>query len=157
MTTANVPSRQRTLEILQRQLRGIGVDVEPVYMSPSALFPPAGVLVGGEFDVGLFSWVFGRDPSDLVDIFGCGAIQNFTGYCQRLVGADLDQADRILDAEQRGRVLNRADRQLARDVPMIPLYQFVYTAARSSRVRGFALSQEEPLWSAEDWWLADAR
>ncbi len=56
-------------------------------------------------------------------IFGCGGDQNYTGYCQRLVTADLDQAERILDADQQARVLNRADAQLARDVPVIPLYQ----------------------------------
>ena len=44
-------------------------------------------------------------------------------YCQRLVTADLNQADRILDEEQRARVLNRVDRRLAKDVPVIPLYQ----------------------------------
>ena len=51
------------------------------------------------------------------------ANNNVTGYCQRLVTADLNQADRILDEEQRARVLNRADRRLAKDVPVIPLYQ----------------------------------
>ena len=38
---------------------------------------------------------------------------NFTGYCQRLVTRDLDQANRILDERQQARVLNRADRQMA--------------------------------------------
>ena len=57
--------------------------------------------------------------------------QNYTGYCQRLVTADLDQADRILDERRRARVLNRADRGLASDVPTIPLFQ----SCRHRRVR----------------------
>jgi ABC-type oligopeptide transport system substrate-binding subunit len=114
------------------------------------------VLESGEFDVALFSWVFGPDPSDLGDAFGCGGIQNFSGYCQRLVSADLDQADRILDARQRARVLNRAGRQIARDVPMIPLYSFIVTGGHSTRVRGYVFSPD-PLWKAEDWWLAPER
>jgi len=156
ITTAGFPSRAQALEILQRQLRDIGVDVELVYVPPPVLFAPGGVLDSGEFDVALFSWVFLPDPSDLHDTFGCGGSQNYSGYCQRLVTADLDQADRILDARQRARVLNRAGRQIARDVPMIPLYSFVNTGGRSSRVRGFVFSPDA-LWKAEEWWLGPER
>ena len=44
------------------------------------------------------------------EIYGAEDASNHTGYCQRLVTADLDQADRILDDAQRARVLNRVDR-----------------------------------------------
>jgi hypothetical protein len=37
------------------------------------------------------------------------ATTNYTGYCQRLVTAHLNQADRTLDERARARVLNRAD------------------------------------------------
>jgi peptide/nickel transport system substrate-binding protein len=157
MTTAGLPSRQRTLEIVQAQLREIGVDVELVFVPVGALLGPGGILERGEFDVMLFSWVFTLDPSNLVDVFGCGAIQNFTGYCQRLVTADLDQADRILDPRRRAGVLNRAGRQIARDVPMIPLYQFVITSGYSTRMRGYVFNPTDVLWNAEDWWLAEQR
>ena len=66
-----------------------------------------------------FAWI-NVDGFGHKDIYGCGGSVNYTGYCQRLVSADLDEADRILDAAQRGRVLDRADRQLAKDVPVIP-------------------------------------
>ena len=51
------------------------------------------------------------------DAFGCGGVQNYTGYCQRLVTSDLDQADRILDAGKRALVLQRVDRRLAVTFP----------------------------------------
>jgi ABC-type transport system substrate-binding protein len=155
-TLAGIDSRARTLEIVQRQLRDIGVDVEPEYVTARTFFSQGGVLESGEFDVALFSWVFGVDPSDLDTAFGCGGSQNFSGYCQRIVTADLDQADRIFDERQRARVLNRAGRQIARDVPMIPLYSFIATGGHSSRVRGFVFS-DNPLWNAEDWWVAPER
>ena len=154
MTVGGIGSRQRTLEIAQRQLREVGVDVQTVYGSAGALLGLGGALARGEFDVMLFSWVYQPgDTAQLKGIFGCGGPFNFTGYCQRLVTADLDQADRILDARQRARVLARADRRLARDVPMIPLYQFVFVSARSTAVRGYALNTTDALWNAEDWWL----
>ena len=58
-----------------------------------------------------FAWLGGPITTG---VYGCGAEQNVTGYCQRLVTADLNQADRILDEEQRARALNRVDRRLAK-------------------------------------------
>ena len=68
---------------------------------------------------------------------------------------DLDQADRILDAEDRGRVLNRADRQLAKDVPVIPLYELPMVLALRKTVRNVVVSPANFFWNAEDWWLDD--
>ena len=67
---------------------------------------------------------------------------------------ELDQAKRILDASKQALVLNRADAQLARDVPIIPLYQTPFPAAVTANVRNFSLSPFNPLATAEDWWLA---
>ena len=58
--------------------------------------------------------------------------------------------------EQRARALNRVDRRLAKDVPVIPLYQ-TPTIARVSgddqerRLGGLP----SDLANAENWWLAD--
>ena len=101
-----------------------------------------------------FAW--GRSSPSLSDadaIHGCGGKLNFSGYCQRLVTRDLDQADRILDADKRARALNRADAQIAKDVPVIPLLQVPFPAAFRSNVRGYVLSPFNPLWGAENWWL----
>ena len=67
---------------------------------PPAVFEQ--ILPGGDFDVALFAG-FSSPPDPTGNaVFGCGGSQNYTGYCQRLVTRDLDQADRILDAA-RGR------------------------------------------------------
>jgi ABC-type transport system substrate-binding protein len=96
------------------------------------------ILPSGDFEVALFSWVWSPGAS-WSDVYGCRAASNFTGYCQRLVTAVLDQAGRILDEARRAAALNRADKQLARDVPSIPLYQFILTAAYSTSVRNYLL------------------
>ena len=85
-------------------------------------------------------------------IYGCGGEQNVTGYCQRLVTADLNQAERILDEEQRARALNRVDRRLAKDVPVIPLYQPPGIDAYRARIRNVGRSASD-LANAENWWL----
>jgi peptide/nickel transport system substrate-binding protein len=154
VTSAGIPPRARVLSLVQAQLRRMGVEVVPSFASNPVLFGQ--IIPNGEFDAMLFSWIYAPDSSGLEDIFGCGGIQNFTGYCQRHVTRDLDQADRILDAEQQARALNRADRQMAKDVPVIPLYQFVLITAHRTILRNVALIST-PLQSAEDWWLAEPR
>jgi hypothetical protein len=39
--------------------------------------------------------------------------------------------------------------------PTIPLYQFVVIAAYDTSVRGFRFLPWNPLWNAENWWLAE--
>lgn len=88
-------------------------------------------------------------------IYGCDDLRNYSGYCQRHVTRDLDQARRILDEAHLARVLNRADARLARDVPVIPLFERPLVAAFSTSLRN--VSQEtrslDPFAGAENWWL----
>jgi peptide/nickel transport system substrate-binding protein len=152
LTSAGNRTRERVISSVQLQLRQIGFEVKPVFATSGALFDQ--IISNGAFDVALFGWVFTNpDSAGFRGIYGCGGSQNYTGYCQRLVTKDLDQSERILDARQRARVLNRADRQLARDVPVIPLFQFVQTAASDADVRNYAMHPLSAFWNAENWWL----
>ena len=144
--------RVQTLELVQKQLRQAGVEVVPSYASGRAHDQ---VLETGAFDVTLFALNGpGAEGGGTKDLYGCGGEQNYMGYCQRLVTRDLDQSDRILDAGQRARVLNRADAQLARDVPTIPLFEVRSVAAVRSTLRNFVPNALDPTWEAEKWWLA---
>lgn len=145
--------RVRTLELVQAQLRQVGVEVVPSYATQSAHNQ---ILESGDFDVTLFMWIQ-SDETGQDRLFGCGGQQNYTGYCQRLVTANLDQANHILDTDQRARVLNRADRQMAKDVPVIPLFQVPMIAGVRSTIRNYVVHSTDPTWNAENWWLAAPR
>ena len=150
LTTAGSPDRARTFELIQGQLRPAGIEVQPSFAPSVVLFGE--ILPSGAWDISLYANLRGADPTGgLLSGFGCGGETNLTGYCQRLVTEDLDQSDRIFDPAQRARVLNRVDGQLARDVPVIPLYwQPAFTAVRSS-LRNFV----PPCCfrNTENWWL----
>ncbi len=152
VTSPVVSFRAQVLPLIQAQLRAAGVEVVPVFVAGGPFFGQ--ILPQGAFDVALFSWL-NSPAASWAGIYGCDAPQNYTGYCQRLVTAHLNQADRILDERRRARVLNRADRGLAGDVPTIPLFQFVATAAYDTSVQSFAFLPWNPLWNAENWWLAE--
>lgn len=151
VSRGNVDRRVQTLALAQAELRQAGIEVVPEY-APSLVHDQ--ILQSGDFDVTLFAW-FDNTPErpGAKDIFGCGGGLNYTGYCQRLVTRDLDQADRILDAGRRAQVLNRADAQMARDVPVIPLFELPAVAGVRSTVHGYSLNFFDPTWNAENWWL----
>jgi peptide/nickel transport system substrate-binding protein len=156
-TTAGIPRREQTLEAIQRQLRRVGIEIVPVYLPGPVLFNQ--VFASGDFDLVLFSYLrFPDSPGTSAVNYSCGGVQNIAAYCQRLVTRDLDQATRILDANQQARVLNRADAKLARDVPVLPLYHVPTTIAYSARVRGVGIPAFfDPFVNAENWWLAEPR
>jgi peptide/nickel transport system substrate-binding protein len=149
VTSTGNPNRARLLTLVQAQLRRSGVEVVPSF-APSGTFLDT-ILPSGDFDVALFGFFNAPNPTGNA-IFGCGGLGNYTGYCQRLVTRDLDQADRILDARRQARVMNRADAQMARDMPVLPLFQIPLATAVRDTVRNFAQALN-PLTSSENWWL----
>jgi peptide/nickel transport system substrate-binding protein len=151
-TIAGTVLRERGLELIARQLRSVGVELR-VSFAPFPAFLE--IVSNGNFDIASFAY-FRDDPGGL-GLFGCGAFQNHMGYCQRLVTRELDQADRILDPAERTRVLQGVDRALARDVPVIPLYQIPFVIAFDRKVRNVVAAPFNPLWGAENWWLARAK
>ena len=154
VTTAGILRRARTVELVQAQLRQAGVEVVPSFVPTSAFFGQ--ILPNGDYDLALFSFGGGPDPGPKADIWRCGGLDNYTGYCSRLVTQEFVQSQLIVDAEQRARALNRADRQMAKAVPALPLYQIPRTSAfKGIRLRGFVENgtQEGVLWNSEDWWL----
>jgi hypothetical protein len=75
------------------------------------------------------------------------------------VTRDLDQARRILDGRRLADVLNRVDAQLAKDVPVILLFEQPLLAAFRASVRNVSLRTRawNPFANAENWWLAEQR
>jgi peptide/nickel transport system substrate-binding protein len=154
VTAAGVEARELTVRLAQAQLRRIGVEVRPVFLSPQALFLQ--VVPSGEFDVGVWGWGFGAGTSGPLEVFGCQQVSNFMGYCDRLVTRDLVQATRILDDSLRVGLLNRIDARLAKAAPTIPLFQHSAFFAYSTNVRGIVPNGPGSFaWNAENWWLDD--
>ena len=96
-TTAGNQLRALTFEIIQRQLKSVGIELVP-------RFQPAGLLFGttlpsSDWDIIMFTWV--QSPSSKItskDLYGCGGEQNYMNYCNRKVTAPAEQ-----DRHQPGR------------------------------------------------------
>jgi peptide/nickel transport system substrate-binding protein len=156
VTTAGDTARERTLQLVRAQLRRAGVEVVLTYAPSRVVFGQ--ILPSGEFDAALFSWVSNGGGVTWPDTW-CQHPVNFGGYCDRLVQRDLKQADVIVEQRQRARVLNAADRKLARAVPVLPILQGAIWLAVKNTIRGVAPGGvlSHTLQASEDWWLADSR
>jgi peptide/nickel transport system substrate-binding protein len=145
--------------LLQEQLRRIGVDVVPVFPDVREFFEAA--LPGGDFDLALFTLPGGPEPDHrrwpgrAIEVWGCGGRTNVTGYCNRQVTRKLKESQAIVDQKTRMRLLNRVDTLMARDVPMIPLFQPPWMLSYADRIRGVRNNPWEGYsWNSEDWWVS---
>jgi len=154
VTTAGNHVRERTLELVQEQLRRIGVEVVPSYVAPAALGP---FLDLGDFDAALFALRKDSPGETGSWPYSCAEPErtaNRTGYCSRLFNADFDQLRRIVHPARYATVANRADRRLALDVPVIPLYVAPRLYAYRESIRGIRPTAfSSSWWNAENWWL----
>ncbi len=151
VTSPVVPTRPTVMAMVQAQLRKVGVEVVPTYVSPTAFFDT--VLPRGQFDLALFGWFFDPDPVAVMSVYSCHDASNYTGYCSRSVSRALAGASRILDPAAQARVLNTTDRMIAADAPVLPLYQARPSAVVRTSVKDYVRLPYNPFADAENWWL----
>jgi peptide/nickel transport system substrate-binding protein len=150
-TSAGSEHRRRSAELARDHLRRIGVEVDLSFVPPTFLGPS---IESRDWDLFQFGWIVATSAAGPLDVYGCQQANNHTGYCDRLVTGDLDQATRILDDRRRFRLLNKVDARLATAVPAIPLYQTMSLLAYRATVRNLVPNGEIGFpWNAEDWWL----
>jgi peptide/nickel transport system substrate-binding protein len=152
VSTAGSPLRERTFEFIQPQLSRIGIDLVNAF-GPRQLVLQT-VLSSGDWDLALFSWGYGGDPAQLVDVWGCKGGNNLTGYCNPKVTALFRRAAAELQTSRRPPLLNRADALMARDLPTLPLFVRPGYVIHNSRIRNVVWSPIDVLWNAQDWWIA---
>jgi len=151
VTSSGIPPRQIALTTVQAQLQKVGVEVVPIYLPPATFIDT--VLPRGQFDVALYAFSFDPDAASVATIYSCGGVDNFTGYCSIPVTRELARASRTLDPAAQARTLNAADRMIAADAPVIPLYQITPANVVRASVKSFVVLPYNPFADAEDWWL----
>lgn len=149
-TLSGYAAREATLEIVQAQLRDVGIEIVGDIQEPSVLFD---AFETGDWDLAGFGWFGSPDPLAMADVVACGAPLNSYGYCNDDATALLERAGRTLDSDRRFALVNAAETAIAADVPLLPLYQVPAVLAWSGVVAGPAVhpGPEGPLWNVGDW------
>ena len=120
-TTTGNQLRQLTFEILQRDLKSVGIELMPRFETAGRLF--GGTLPSSDWDLMMFTYAGGPDSKITSNtLYACGGDQNYGNYCNGKSSAAFKAATRELDPAKRNALLNAGDAQLAVDLPSIPLY-----------------------------------
>jgi peptide/nickel transport system substrate-binding protein len=155
-TTAGNTGREKMFQILQSQLKAVGIDVKLTFEDASVFFGTS--TTNGKFQVGEWAWVASPDPS-VKTLFSTEQIpptgQNYYRYKNADVTKWINEADNALDLTQRAALSKQISAQMAKDLPLIPLYQrlsilavkdYVHDAKNNATLEG-------AFWNLGEWWM----
>lgn len=143
----------RVATAVQAELRDRGVDISLKSISNAQLFLPGaqgGTLASGNFDLAYVPWTMGADPDDS-SVLGCRRPANYMRFCSAEVDAFERRALASPSRGERRRLYGSIGRIVARDVPVIYLFNADYIYAYRARLRGFSPNAFLPTWNAFDW------
>jgi peptide/nickel transport system substrate-binding protein len=149
-TTGNA-LRQLAFTIFQDQAAKAGIEFRNGFVPAGTLF--GSKLPAHDFDLAMFTYLVTVDPHYVVSIFSCGNASNYTEYCNRQVTKWLSASDKELNAKKRTALIVKAGKQMANDVPMVPLYQRPTYLVYKTSVHGMVdnASSQGPSFNAENW------
>ncbi|HEU4327081.1 MAG TPA: peptide ABC transporter substrate-binding protein [Roseiflexaceae bacterium] len=148
-TTEGNPTRQAVAEVAQQNLKDVGIDVKLEFVAgPSSLFlnGEEGILAGRRFDLAMYAWVSGVDPSH--NLYLCEGIptaengyvgQNNPGWCNPEFDRVAKQALGELDKTKRMELDKQAMTIFNTDLPAFPLYQRLNIIAFNPKVENVKL------------------
>lgn len=150
-STAGNQLRELAFQIMQRQLKSIGIELQNRFRT--GVFS---VLPTGEWDLFLFTWIGSPDPGGSVEIHKCAGDQNYNGYCNARASKALVQSQSTVDPAKRAALLNQADALMAKDLPTLPLFARPGFLIHKSSVGGVLKNptSEGPTWNSEVWTVA---
>jgi len=143
----------RAATMIQSELRERGVDVQIKSISNAQLFLPSvrgGTLASGAFDLAYVPWTMGADPDDSA-LLACRGAENYMRYCNAQVDRLEQRALSATNQGDRKRLYSQIAQQVARDVPVIYLFNARYIYAYRRALAGFHPNAFVPTWNASRW------
>lgn len=155
LSTAGDDRRQELFRRVRASLGEIGIAVVEEFRPPAEALRQR--LPAGDFDLANFAWVGSPEPHRAGLIYACGGALNHTGYCNEEVSALIAQGQRSIDAGARAAAYQEASRLIARDLPLLPLFQYPEMLAIGTEVGGVQLNptQGGPTWNTAEWYLTE--
>jgi peptide/nickel transport system substrate-binding protein len=150
-TTSGNQLRALTFEIVQRQLKSVGIELVARFSS-NAL---TAVLPSGDWDLIMFTWVGSPTlPITIKDLYACGGEVNYGNYCNKKYSAILEKVAVTLSAPARAKLLNDAElKYMVKDIPSIPLLVRPVFVLHAAGVKGPGVNPttEGSPWNVATW------
>jgi peptide/nickel transport system substrate-binding protein len=154
-TTAGNTGREKMFQIIQSQLKDFGIEAKLAFEEANTFFGTS--TPNGNFQVGEWAWVASPDPS-VKTLFSSEQLppdgQNYYRYNNADVTKWINEADGSLDLAKRATLSKQISKQMAADLPLIPLYQRLSLLAVKNYVHGAKnnATLEGPFWNLGEWW-----
>jgi peptide/nickel transport system substrate-binding protein len=152
-STAGNQLRELAFEVIQSQLKAVGIEVRSAFGPASHVFGT--VLPSRDWDLFMFTWI-GSPTSPITDesIHGCNGDQNDMEYCNQQVHRRLVRAQTELNDARRAKMLNEADAIMANEIPQIPLFARPGFIIHERRINGIVRNptNQTNLWNVSAWW-----
>jgi glutathione transport system substrate-binding protein len=152
-TTTGNQLRALAFEIMQRQLKSVGIELVARFQVAGTLFGTT--LPSGDWDLAMFTWVGSPStPITIKDLYACGGDQNYMNYCNKKLTAVQNAVATELDAAKRAQMLNSSElKYMVKDIPSIPLFARPIYVIRANTVKGPVVNptQEGSPWNVTAW------
>ena len=149
-TTSGNEQRELAQQQMLAQARAAGIELVLDNSSPSVLF--GNRLPARQYELIMFTWLFGGHLPNVRGLYGCGGDQNFMDYCSQAV-TDLGlRIEAEVDPAVRAQLVNDANRIMAEDVPSLPLFQRVALLVQRETLQGPQVNPGgHATWNIEAW------
>jgi peptide/nickel transport system substrate-binding protein len=141
---------------IQEQAQAVGVTINIRRIDVTQLTAPHGPLYSGNYDLALFPFINGFDP-DVSDQFACDRIPprgfNKPRYCNHHLDALMTRATLTYDRRTRIALYREIQRILARDLPMLAMYQGASINVFPIGLRNQTNAITTPFWNVGAWKL----
>jgi len=155
-TTTGNQLRALAFEIMQRQLKSVGIELVPRFQTGGVLFGTT--LPSSDWDLLMFT--YGQSPPSKITSNGLYACpnnrgdQNYGQWCNAKATALLNKVTTTLDETKRIAMLNEVEaKYISTQIPSIPLAARPAFVIRAAKVKGPAVNvtQEGMPWNVSDW------
>ncbi|MBE0475951.1 MAG: peptide ABC transporter substrate-binding protein [Coriobacteriia bacterium] len=154
-STAGNAGREKVQQIMQSQLKDVGIELRIDNEEPSTFL--GSTVVDGTYELGLWAWLASPDPGSTF-LYASDAVppggQNYYRYRNDQVTEWLKASDAEVDEAARAELLKKVQTQIAEDVPLIPLYQRLSIVAARGGIHNVEnnATLEGVFWNLGEWW-----
>jgi len=150
------PGLDSRVLLIQQWFKQIGAGLEYFRYPTDKLFASyaaGGVVATRHYDLASYAWSLPPDP-DMTNLIACSSIspkgQNYMGYCNRAVDAELEDALRNYDQPARKADYIGVQEHLAHDVPFVVLSQRTEHLSYNDDFRGIKPGPVMDFWNPQD-------
>lgn len=164
-TTAQNKLRELTTQIIQQNLKAVGIAIDLDYLPAKNFFATdgKGPLSDGTYELGLYAWVAGDDPGGN-DLYLSKNIptkensyqgQNYPHWRNAKNDELLIKANAAFSEKERKPLYAEQQKIFSDELPTLPLYQRINIAAAKAKLQNFkpTPTMTPPTWNIQEWVL----